>query len=315
MESGLLDNAPCGLFIVNFEDVSQGKLILLSGTVREIETTATGKYTIEIAGYKQLLEQSIGDIVQPECRADLGDAKCKFPIDPPVIGFDSVGNVKTEYAVGEFGKAVIDPDLVAVAGSPDTYRQYQGRIFECIRVQVTPAQQLQGKTTGTIRSNRGGIYDNPNDTKYDTQNEFTDGQATFIWRWAFFSTGVVSNVASAKRVFTLTFDDLENGDLNRPNGFFNQGVCEFVTGENKGLRMEIKNHAGSTITLWDAMPGSVTSNDRVILIAGCDKQLETCKTKFSIDGSPLLGNNGNVLNYRGEPFLPGRDRILVYPDR
>lgn len=102
-KNGLLDNADVEVFIVNYNDIDQGRLILLSGKVREIEYTATGKYTIELSGYKQLLSQSIGDVVQPECRADLGDHKCKFPLDPRTQSGDrKERSINTAYEKGEF---------------------------------------------------------------------------------------------------------------------------------------------------------------------------------------------------------------------
>ncbi|MGO1304812.1 MAG: phage BR0599 family protein, partial [Sphingomonas parapaucimobilis] len=38
------------------------------------------------------------------------------------------------------------------------------------------------------------------------------------------------------------------------------------------------------------------------LVEGCDKRLETCLSRF-----------GNVVNFRGEPFLPGIDLLTRYP--
>ena len=37
--------------------------------------------------------------------------------------------------------------------------------------------------------------------------------------------------------------------------------------------------------------------------AGCDKRLATCSERFS-----------NVLNFRGEPYVPGQGAMMCYPD-
>ena len=37
--------------------------------------------------------------------------------------------------------------------------------------------------------------------------------------------------------------------------------------------------------------------------AGCDKRLATCIDRFA-----------NVLNFRGEPYVPGQDALTHYPD-
>ena len=47
------------------------------------------------------------------------------------------------------------------------------------------------------------------------------------------------------------------------------------------------------------MPFTVNTGDNYSMIAGCDKTFETCKTKFS-----------NTINFRGEPYVPGTDRML-----
>jgi uncharacterized phage protein (TIGR02218 family) len=46
------------------------------------------------------------------------------------------------------------------------------------------------------------------------------------------------------------------------------------------------------------MPFEVQVGDKLSIYAGCDKRRETCFTKFN-----------NVINFRGEPDLPGLDAI------
>jgi hypothetical protein len=38
-------------------------------------------------------------------------------------------------------------------------------------------------------------------------------------------------------------------------------------------------------------------------VAGGDKRLDTCFSRFA-----------NVLNFRREPYVPGQDRLMSYPD-
>jgi uncharacterized phage protein (TIGR02218 family) len=44
----------------------------------------------------------------------------------------------------------------------------------------------------------------------------------------------------------------------------------------------------------------VQPGDTYSITAGCDKQMGTCKTRFS-----------NLVNFRGEPYVPGNDTILA----
>ena len=41
---------------------------------------------------------------------------------------------------------------------------------------------------------------------------------------------------------------------------------------------------------------------RFQLVAGCDKTPETCHARF-----------GNIVNFRGEPHIPGNDKVFSYP--
>ena len=85
-------------------------------------------------------------------------------------------------------------------------------------------------------------------------------------------------------------------------GWFDYGLLTWVTGANAGLSVEVKSFASGAFTLFDAMPGVIAAGDRYSVHAGCDKRVATCKAKFA-----------NVLNFRGEPFVPGPDSMLDYP--
>jgi uncharacterized phage protein (TIGR02218 family) len=42
--------------------------------------------------------------------------------------------------------------------------------------------------------------------------------------------------------------------------------------------------------------------DTLVAVAGCDRQLTTCRDKFH-----------NTVNFRGFPHIPGNDFVLRYP--
>ncbi len=88
----------------------------------------------------------------------------------------------------------------------------------------------------------------------------------------------------------------------RPSGFYTFGVCTFLTGANAGAATEVLGHVGQAVTLFTPMPRPVEAGDQVRLVAGCDKTIETCHARF-----------GNVLNFRGEPHIPGNDKVFSYP--
>lgn len=86
------------------------------------------------------------------------------------------------------------------------------------------------------------------------------------------------------------------------NGWFEYGLLRWQTGNNAGQAMEVRRFSEQTFTLFEAMPKPVSVGDIYSVYAGCDKRSATCKTKF-----------GNILNFRGEPFVPGTDSVLRYP--
>jgi uncharacterized phage protein (TIGR02218 family) len=91
------------------------------------------------------------------------------------------------------------------------------------------------------------------------------------------------------------------------------GRLRWVSGANSSVDSAIMaseilsetsfNVARVRLTLRDTLPAALISGDRFEIIFGCDKRYVTC-----------LGRFGNQLNFRGEPFVPGVDALLRYPD-
>lgn len=105
------------------------------------------------------------------------------------------------------------------------------------------------------------------------------------------ATGTITSVTS-NRVFS-------DSALTEDDGYFNFGVITFTGGNNNGLRMEVKTFVDNEISLVMPMPYSVQVGDGYSMVAGCDKRFATCRDIFN-----------NVLNFRGEPYVPGVDHIL-----
>lgn len=83
--SGAFDNASVDVFLINYEDVSMGVLYLSKGwTIGNVEIH-DNSFKAEIRGKAQKLQQTIIEIYTPECRADLGDARCGVDLDDPAF--------------------------------------------------------------------------------------------------------------------------------------------------------------------------------------------------------------------------------------
>jgi len=100
IRAGLFDYAEVFMRVINWADTSQGVLKLKRGRLGEVSHTPQGFYQAELRGLSQLLSQTLLEPYTAECPADLGDTRCKIPIDPPVI------QRSTAVALGEFYKVV-----------------------------------------------------------------------------------------------------------------------------------------------------------------------------------------------------------------
>jgi uncharacterized phage protein (TIGR02218 family) len=88
------------------------------------------------------------------------------------------------------------------------------------------------------------------------------------------------------------------------SAIFTGGKITFTSGANIGLSMEVKEYifrsgVGGLISLALPMPHSIAGGDSYSLQKGCDKTLNTCHARFA-----------NIVNFRGEPHVPGLDRML-----
>ena len=93
---------------------------------------------------------------------------------------------------------------------------------------------------------------------------------------------------------------IDGGAILQPDGWYTGGLIAFTSGANAGLKMEVSNSAGSAIELCLPMPHAVAAGDTFTIVAGCLKDFQRdCKNKFA-----------NVVNFRGEPWVPGVDSVL-----
>jgi uncharacterized phage protein (TIGR02218 family) len=73
--AGRYDYAEIEIFIVNYEDLSMGRMPVKTGWLGEV-TCQDGRFVAEVRGLTQRLAQTVGAHFSPTCRAALGDARC-----------------------------------------------------------------------------------------------------------------------------------------------------------------------------------------------------------------------------------------------
>lgn len=108
-----------------------------------------------------------------------------------------------------------------------------------------------------------------------------------------YTAGGTVNTVTSRQVFI-------SNAMTQAAGYFSGGEVIWLTGANAGRRMEIKEFSNKQFTLVLPMPNAVVVSDTFNAIAGCDKTFNTCFAKFA-----------NAVNFRGEPHVPGMDKVLA----
>lgn len=106
-------------------------------------------------------------------------------------------------------------------------------------------------------------------------------------------SGTVDSASDKKNFISTDITITTNDEMN-------MGRIAFTTGDNAGATLEIKDSAtDGSIELYLSAPFSIGAGDEFTIVPGCNKLFSTCK------------NNGQALNFRGFPDLPGEDARFV----
>ena len=100
-----------------------------------------------------------------------------------------------------------------------------------------------------------------------------------------------------RRTFTAT------GPARAAN-WYAEGIATWMTGANAGLKAKIKSYSGAQVfELLTSQQRDIAVGDTLAALAGCRKRLaEDCLAKFN-----------NVVNFQGEPHIPGLDALTQTP--
>lgn len=111
------------------------------------------------------------------------------------------------------------------------------------------------------------------------------------------------DLAGRRRVVTVA--GVEEADVavsGLAAGAYAFGTLRWLGGANGGIVQGVADNDADGLTLVDPPPFAVEAGTLALLSEGCDRQLGTCATRFA-----------NILNFRGEPYLPGTDLLTRYP--
>lgn len=120
-------------------------------------------------------------------------------------------------------------------------------------------------------------------------------------------TGSIASVVDLRTIMPAAGLTGQGGSTGSASaGWFDDGFITFTSGALSGGSFEIKRWDGSTLEFFLDFPELPTADDTFTIEAGCnhlaDPVTGDCQNKFS-----------NIVNFQGEPFIPGMDQLLDYP--
>ena len=98
LAAGRFDGAQVTTWIVNWEDVSQ-RIVRFQGSFGEIRRSS-GRFTVELRGLTEVLNQQKGRVYQPNCGAGLGDNECRFDLNQ--TGFSLEASLQSIEVSGQY---------------------------------------------------------------------------------------------------------------------------------------------------------------------------------------------------------------------
>lgn len=269
--AGLWDFAAVTLYLVNYANLTMGTLPLTTGVLGQV-TVKRGQFVAELRGLAQLLQQEIGSLFSATCRAKLGDARCTVNLVPLTFN----GTV-----TGVVNQRVFSDTSLTQVGPTVSYSSGSYTIPNTTPRSITPLVPQGGSwvSDGGVTFTQTGVA--------LTQVSGSPGQGQYA-----VAAGVYT-FSAADKGKTVVFS------FSYAQGYFTYGLVTWVTGANAGYSMDVRQFSPGTVTLALPMTYPITVGDTFTIVAGCDKTAATCKSRFA-----------NLLNFRGEPYVPGTDAIL-----
>jgi hypothetical protein len=330
LRNGLYDRSQIEIFLVNWNDLTGGMLTLRRGWLGEVEREGAG-YKAELRGLLQAFAQHYGQLYSPDCRADLGDSRCGIVLVP------TAWQALTVYAVGDLVRSTAANNRrftcttagTSGAGEPTWNTTPAGTTADASIIWTTAAETFYAEATvatvGTARRSFTAtalsgftlqtttvlpvpaweaehLYHpsfsvqptTPTDRRYVTEVKGTSGKTEPGW-----PTSGTDTITDNKLVWKPVRDEWYGG-----------GLLTWLTGANAGLTAEVKRYqvtgsGPSTFTFETFLESAydIAVSDTFRVEAGCNKLRSTCQIKFA-----------NLPHFRGEPFVPGINTLLDYPD-
>lgn len=229
-------------------------------------------FTAELRGMTQPLQQNLLEYYSAGCRAVLGDSRCGKNLSAFTFSGSVTGTVNNR----AWFDTVLTQTNSIIAKTITGISRAAAAVVTCTAHGFTSGQQVSfsGVVGMTQINGLTGIVNFINSNSFSINIDST----LFGIRT---SGGTATLVAASE--------------------YFQNGLVTWATGLNAGLSMEVKIYNVGYVELFQAMPYIIALGDTYTIKAGCDKMLSTCINRFS-----------NVINFRGEPHIPGMDAIMQH---
>lgn len=110
---------------------------------------------------------------------------------------------------------------------------------------------------------------------------------------------IAIEISEERRIFKTSGVGTGWGD-----DFFNHGKLVWTSGNNDDIISMVKDWVSADVQceLILPTPFDIQIGDTFTIYAGCEKTKSVCSSKFS-----------NLVNFRGDPYIPGTDKLLQTP--
>lgn len=205
---------------------------------------------------------------------------------------DSSAITEADLDAGLYDNAKVECMIVNYLDLPSTFNEsppkhilvFKGLIGKITKTDINYSIEVRG-TEDLLNSQIGHI------TSKTCRYRFGDGDCG-VNLTSYTHSGSVTAVSNDRRIFTVSI--IQN------SGFFDYGTCEFTSGNNNGVILDIAFYTASRqIHLFETTPRSISVGNNVTLVAGCTKTLLSCM------------RYNNVIRFGGEPHIPTADKFLA----
>lgn len=346
LRSGRYDNANVKIILCDWSNVSLGWVTLFRGNIGDISID-DNTYTAGVRSLRQRLRQNIGEVMGPSCRVfKLGDLRCKVNVVSGVTADNGEAIRLGARAIASIDD-IVTFHLSGINTRPGFYNygtmqsvdgQNTGFIREIkLHSDLDTADSsvlTPSPPTATHLSYKDPFNYTPSETfvfsipagKWDSAVL----DLTSVWSWINVlitgtdsiamqaPTGSGNDIIIKSASATGTYEDsftLGNTFITAINAAAGStfsialrhtapstGGAPFSYIDINAFTLTLIGSADGTtdrVIIHEPFPFDVQIGDHFDMITGCDRLPTTCHQKFD-----------NIINFRGEPSMPGIDKLL-----